>query len=99
MKTNDDQQSRLHATVKGWVQGVGFRYFVLDTASELGLTGWVRNCWNGSVEVLAEGERSQLEILLTALEQGPRVSRVSQVDVTWGKASGEFLGFNVRPSL
>lgn len=90
---------RLHATVKGWVQGVGFRYFVLETAVQLGLSGWVRNCWDGRVEVLAEGEKSLLEDLLVALQRGPRVAHVSDVEVEWRAATGEFNGFNVRPTL
>jgi acylphosphatase len=90
---------RLHATVKGWVQGVGFRYFVLETAVQLGLAGWVRNCWDGSVEVLAEGKKSRLENLLAALRNGPRVAHVSDVEVEWRTATGEFKGFNVRPTL
>ena len=54
----------LHSRIEGYVQGVGFRYFVLEKAQDLGLTGWVRNCTNGDVEVLAEGTREQLEKLL-----------------------------------
>ena len=67
---------RLHAFVEGDVQGVGYRYFVIDNARSLGLTGWVRNRFDGSVEVLAEGPRAYLEILIDALQQGPRSARV-----------------------
>jgi len=86
----------LHATVEGYVQGVGFRYFVQEIAVELDLTGWVRNRYNGSVEVLAEGERARLETLLAALRRGPRSSHVSSVDFEWLPASGEFTHFSVR---
>jgi acylphosphatase len=66
---------RLHAFVEGIVQGVGFRYYVQDQAARLGLKGWVRNRWDGSVEVLAEGSRDNLDHLLNALYRGPRAAQ------------------------
>src|SRR2546421_8024107 len=63
---------RLHAVVRGDVQGVGFRYFVQRKADQLGVRGWVRNNDDGTVEVVAEGERAALEQLASALEGGPR---------------------------
>jgi acylphosphatase len=88
--------ARLHATVEGRVQGVGFRAFVQDRAGSLGLVGWVRNRWDGSVEVLAEGERGKLGTLLTALHSGPGSAWVSNVKASWQLASGEFQRFSVR---
>ncbi len=90
------EKVRLHARVEGRVQGVGFRFFVQQTAQSLGVTGWVRNRWDRSVEVVAEGERAALERLLAALRRGPRASFVSDVKAEWGEASGEFRGFGVR---
>ena len=87
---------QLHVFVKGMVQGVGFRAFVLDKALRLDLTGWVRNRWNGSVEVLAEGSRPALEALLTALRQGPPHAHVSETAPTWQAAQGSFESFTVR---
>lgn len=95
----EKQVHRLHAIVEGIVQGVGFRYFVVDRARELGLTGWVRNRWDGSVEVLAEGDRAKLEILLDALYQGPRSARVSEVRADWQVASPEYASFNIRMTV
>ena len=92
----EKETARLHAIVEGTVQGVGFRYFVQDTANLLGLSGWVRNRWDGTVEVLAEGERSRLEQLLAALRRGPRSAQVMGVDFTWQEYHGEFTGFRVR---
>lgn len=92
----DEEKKMLHVVVEGRVQGVGFRYFVVDQASRLGVTGWVRNRWDGSVEVTAEGELSKLNKLLAALYQGPRGSYVSGVNVQWHPASGDFGGFQVR---
>jgi len=95
---NETSHSRLHVLLEGRVQGVGFRYFVQDKALGLQLTGWVRNRWDGSVEVVAEGERSQLESLLTALRRGPRGALVSGLKPEWLPASEEFKGFHIRPT-
>lgn len=65
--------------VQGRVQGVGFRFFVEETASRLGLTGFVRNLSDGRVEVYAVGEESVLNRLRDQLQVGPRSSRVEQV--------------------
>ena len=87
---------RLHAIIQGHVQGVGFRYFVQGKAKSLGLTGWVRNRWDGSVEVLTEGKRTELDSLLEALYRGPRGATVKNLDPQWQEATGEFLDFQVR---
>jgi acylphosphatase len=86
----------LHVIVEGYVQGVGFRYYVNDIASELGIFGWVRNRWDGSVEVLVEGNRTDLEKLLSALYQGPRNAEVRGVKPEWQTATGEFKDFTIR---
>ena len=88
--------ARLHATVTGRVQGVSFRYFVVEQAQSLDLRGWVRNRHNGDVELTAEGNRHALELLLQALYQGPPMARVRQVDFEWLPASDEFTTFWVR---
>lgn len=87
--------AQLHAIVSGRVQGVAFRYFVEQRAVELGLTGWVRNLYDGRVEVLAEGERPTLERLLDELRLGPRMARVDDVDIEWRPYSGEFPDFRI----
>src|SRR5690242_4106492 len=66
--------------VRGRVQGVGFRWFVEREARTLGLYGWVRNNYDGSVEVLATGTREQLSSLRRKLQEGPRSARVDEVD-------------------
>ena len=86
---------RLHAVVRGDVQGVGFRYFVQRRAQQLGLTGWVRNNEDGSVELVAEGGRDQLEELKRALQEGPRMARVSRVETQWSNGSGNLRGFEL----
>jgi acylphosphatase len=68
--------------VRGRVQGVGFRWFVEHEAHELGLNGWVRNNFDGTVEVLAIGNERQLATLKQRLERGPRAARVDEVEET-----------------
>ncbi|MBN2550010.1 MAG: acylphosphatase [Anaerolineales bacterium] len=97
-RDDNDPPVRLHVMVDGRVQGVGFRYFVAENALALGLTGWVRNRWNGAVEVVAEGKRAALEMLLSALQRGPRSAFVTDVSQQWLPATGEFSSFRVRPT-
>jgi acylphosphatase len=92
----NEGMNRLHATVVGRVQGVSFRYFVMDQALSLDLVGWVRNRWNGAVEVTAEGPRQKLEILLETLRKGPPMAMVTNVEYEWLPLTGEFIGFNLR---
>jgi len=68
-----------HYVISGRVQGVGFRWFVEREAAQTGITGWVRNCTNGDVEVMATGTPDQLRALRQKLQQGPRASRVDYV--------------------
>ncbi len=75
--------SAVQAIIYGRVQGVFFRDFVARRAAELCLTGYVRNLPDGSVEVLAEGERKQLERLIGYLKVGPSVARVEKVVTSW----------------
>lgn len=94
-----EEQARFHAIVTGRVQGVGFRYFVEDQANRLGVMGWVRNRWDNSVEVTAEGQRKALERLVAQLERGPASAYVSRVQVDWEPPSGEFIEFRVRGTV
>jgi acylphosphatase len=96
---NEEINSRLSATVSGKVQGVSFRYFVVEQAIQLGLTGWVRNKWNGTVEVCAEGSRKNLEILLVDLRQGPPMAWVDDICFEWQAYRGEFKDFLVRGTV
>jgi acylphosphatase len=89
-------QARLHAHVYGVVQGVNFRYHTRRQARALLLSGWVRNRSDGSVEVLAEGPRPQLEALLRYLHRGPPAAQVMRVDVAWDPAQGDLSGFDVK---
>ncbi|MDH5756776.1 MAG: acylphosphatase [Nitrospinota bacterium] len=87
---------RAHVLVFGLVQGVFFRATCRETAQRIdGITGWVRNLPDGRVEVVAEGERESLDILVGWLRHGPPGASVEGLDVTWEMATGEFSGFEV----
>jgi acylphosphatase len=77
------------------VQGVGFRYFIQRKARQLGLRGWVRNNDDGTVELVAEGPRPDLEQLMMAAEEGPRTARVQRVEVQWSSATGGLDAFDL----
>jgi acylphosphatase len=87
---------RLHAIVRGRVQGVSFRYYTLNRARELGLAGYVRNLGDGSVEVVAEGARADLDQLLSFLRSGPRAAFVTDLETNWMQPTGGFSRFEVR---
>ena len=89
-------KARLRAIVHGNVQGVNFRYYTRRQAHELDVTGYVRNLWDGTVEVVAEGTRQNLGRLLNWLHRGPRMAFVEKVDVQWLPATDEFQSFEVR---
>jgi acylphosphatase len=89
------ESARIHAQVRGVVQGVGFRYFVLTTARAAGLTGFVKNLSDGDVEILAEGPREKLQRFARDVSEGPRCALVQDVQITWAESTGEFASFEV----
>lgn len=86
---------RLHLIISGDVQGVGYRAWVVDQAQDLRLVGWVKNREDGMVEVVAEGEKKELEKLIMDCHDGPDIAMVETVDATWEKSTDEFVGFEV----
>ena len=94
--SSDAIMHRVHAVVRGRVQGVGFRYFALRRARALGLTGWVRNRADGGVEIEAEGDRVALGAFLEALRQGPSASRVTNVDAEWADGPRRHPRFEIE---
>ncbi len=87
---------RLDAVVRGRVQGVGYRYFVLRLASGLGLEGWVANEADGSVRIRAEGAPDVLAELLVELRVGPPGARVDDIETRWTATTGGLGPFAVR---
>lgn len=95
-KNKTPDHARLHAVVSGIVQGVNFRYYTARQAQTLRVTGWVANCWDGTVEVVAEGARADLQALLGWLGHGPPSAHVDGVKADWEAATGEYVSFRVR---
>lgn len=87
---------RLQATATGRVQGVGFRWYVIEHANPLGLSGYVKNLRDGNVEVVAEGKREDLQALVEALWEGPSWSEVRHVHLNWLPPVGMTGGFRVE---
>ena len=80
-------RARLTALVAGRVQGVGYRAFVQRHALDLGLAGYAENLADGRVEIVAEGERSELEHLVVQLRRGPAHATVKDLELSWSEAS------------
>lgn len=96
---SENQNYRLHAFIEGRVQGVGFRYFTMTAAQGYGLKGWVRNRYDGRVEVVAEGAHEELNHLLGDLRKGPRSAVVEDIEYSFTDAKGEFDRFYPRPTV
>lgn len=87
---------RVGLNIQGRVQGVCYRQATKETALHLGLTGWARNCPDGSVEAIFEGEREAVEAAIAWCRQGPPAARVTDVEVEWNAFQDEFSGFEIR---
>ncbi|MCB0731273.1 MAG: acylphosphatase [Ignavibacteriae bacterium] len=92
------QSNRIRAEiiVYGLVQGVGFRYFVLRKAQELGLVGYTKNQYDGTVLTIAEGEKHLVEEFFHQLKIGPMHSDVRDIKISWQSFVGEFTNFEIR---
>jgi acylphosphatase len=89
----EHENARARALITGRVQGVAFRFETRRAAERIGVSGWVRNRADGSVEAVFEGRRPQVEEILAWCGRGPALARVAGVDVRWEAATGEFEGF------
>ncbi|HLU66003.1 MAG TPA: acylphosphatase [Kofleriaceae bacterium] len=89
-----DRRARIRVT--GLVQGVYYRASTAEQAERLGLSGWVRNCDDGSVELEAEGSEERVRELAAWCRRGPPAAQVSGVDVAWIEPTGADRGFRVR---
>ena len=87
---------RVRLQIAGVVQGVSYRWAMQREAHRLGVSGWVRNRRDGSVEAVAEAEEAVLQMLVAWSHDGPPGAVVSRVETEWSEASGEFRGFEIR---
>jgi len=82
--------------LQGLVQGVGYRFFVVDRARQHNITGYVQNLPNGSVEVVAEGAKGLLNDFIRELRIGPVSAHVTGIDVQWKEEEYGFTDFDIR---
>jgi acylphosphatase len=90
------EKKAFHAFARGRVQGVGFRYSAIHEARRLGVFGMVRNCGDGSVEVIAEGDADRLQRFLAWLRRGPSSANVRELEVDEIPYIGGYTGFDVE---
>jgi acylphosphatase len=86
---------RAHVIITGRVQGVAFRADTRWSAQQIGVSGWVRNRPDGSVEAVIEGERKRVEEMLAWCRRGPALARVDEMKLEWEPYTGEFERFNI----
>ncbi len=91
-----DAYIRAHIVVSGVVQGVGYRFFAQRVATELGITGYVRNLPDGRVEVVAEGKQGLMNSFIEELRRGPWSAHVSKINVDTSQYRAEFNRFTIR---
>lgn len=87
---------QVYIVVKGRVQGVNFRYYVLRKANELGINGYVRNLKDGNVEILAQGTRDGIDRLIEFVKSSPGSSFVTDIELNWGKPETYFSNFQIK---
>ena len=90
------EKIRTKVIISGIVQGVLFRYHTCKQAEKINLTGWVKNRRDGKVEILVEGEKENIEELITWCRQGPPGALVKDVKVEWQEYKGEFNHFSIE---
>ena len=91
-----NRKMQLFVIITGKVQGVGFRNFTQLNARQLGINGYAKNLPNGTVEVVAEGDKAQLDTLIALLKKGPRYARVDSLDIDERPFTGEYESFGIR---
>jgi len=90
------EQLRAHVIIHGLVQGVWFRASTKDEADRIGVTGWVRNLPDGSVEAVFEGEKKKVEEIVGWCHRGPSGANVNHVEIDWDQFKKEFGHFTIR---
>ncbi|MFP3165928.1 MAG: acylphosphatase [Nitrososphaeria archaeon] len=86
-------KSRAEIIVEGLVQGVGYRAFAKRAAEKLGLKGYAENLPDGTVKIIVEGEKDQIEDFIEECKRGPPLSEVENLEVKWEQYKGEFDSF------
>lgn len=89
-------QARVYLLIRGMVQGVYYRAFTRDIARHLGLKGWVKNLYDGSVEALFEGNKEDVEQAIKHCYVGPPGARVEGIDIRWEDYQGDLKDFQIK---
>lgn len=87
--------TRAHVIIKGRVQGVCYRAFTQEVATKLGLTGWVRNKRDGTVEAVFDGERQKIEEAIKLCWEGPSLAHVTDIEIDWHEIDKEHTDFRI----
>jgi acylphosphatase len=90
------EKDAIKATVTGRVQGVGYRTFTHQKATQMGLKGYIRNLGGNEVEVVAEGKRDSLEELVELLKTGPTRAEIEEVDWDWIECDDDYIRFAIK---
>ena len=85
-----------HLFITGYVQGVGYRYFVRNNARRLGLNGWTRNTSDNRVEAVFQGYKEKIEEMIGLCRKGPFLAEVKDIEVEWEEGEEKFKEFTVR---
>jgi acylphosphatase len=91
-----NNEKRAEIIANGLVQGVGFRYFIIKNAENLGLTGYTKNLYSGEVLTVVEGSRAKIEELFNRIKVGPSHASVRNCKIDWGESKNEFKHFEIR---
>lgn len=91
-----ERMASAHVVISGLVQGVGYRWFVTRKAQEYNLTGYVRNLYNGDVEVEVEGHKPMILDFVRDLKVGPRSGQVTDMKIDWGEYESRYPSFDVK---
>ncbi len=90
------EKAAVKITVSGQVQGVGYRYFIARTASELNINGYAMNLYSGEVEIFAEGKKALLEELVEKAKKGPPHAYVNKAEIDWLVFKNKYNNFEIR---
>jgi acylphosphatase len=96
MNEKSEGMASAHLLVSGYVQGVGFRWWVMRKAQEYDLKGYVRNLYSGEVEVEVEGYRPMIIDFVKELKVGPRSAQITDAKIEWGEYQNKYENFDIR---
>ncbi|MDD3861066.1 MAG: acylphosphatase [Bacteroidales bacterium] len=88
--------SKAHIIIAGRVQGVAFRYYARNTANRIGVKGWIKNLDNGDVEIMVEGKKELVNLMIDWCKKGPGLAIVEDIRISLLPYTAEFNEFNIK---